>query len=109
VGKKLWSLTSGTRPGITGPESLGLRTKGHQVLCVTHLPQLAGYGDVHFRVDKGVVGQRTLTMVQQLDADERIEELAGMLGTVTKVTRRSAQELLERVSKAKGKREAAVY
>lgn len=95
VGKKLWSLTAGTGP----------RGIGHQVLCVTHLPQLASYGDVHFKVDKGVVGERTLTRVQQLTEEERVEELASMLGTATRATRRSAQELLERVSKVKGNRE----
>ncbi len=94
VGQKLWSLTAGTGTGGAG----------HQVLCVTHLPQLAGYGDVHFRVDKGVSGQRTVTTVQQLTAEDRVEELAGMLGTVTNLTRRSAQELLEGVGKVKGNR-----
>jgi DNA repair protein RecN (Recombination protein N) len=92
VGQKLWSLTAETCPGGAG----------HQVLCVTHLPQLAGYSDVHFRVDKGVVGERTVTTVQQLTEEERVEELASMLGAATKVTRRSAQELLERVGKVKG-------
>ncbi len=91
VGKKLWSLTAGTGPGDAG----------HQVLCVTHLPQLAGYGDVHLRVDKRVVGERTVTAVQPLAGEERVEELASMLGTVTQVTRRSAQELLERAKKSK--------
>ncbi|MGA9348962.1 MAG: DNA repair protein RecN [Anaerolineae bacterium] len=94
VGQKLWSLTAGAGPGGVG----------HQVLCVTHLPQLAGYGDVHFRVDKGIFGERTLTTVEQLTEEERVEELASMLGAATKVTRRSAQELLERVSKVKGNR-----
>jgi DNA repair protein RecN (Recombination protein N) len=94
VGQKLWSLTAGAGPG----------SAGHQVLCVTHLPQLAGYGDAHFKVDKSVVGERTLTMVQQLTEEERVEELASMLGTATRATRRSAQELLERVGKAKGNR-----
>ncbi len=93
VGKKLWSLTAGASPGVAG----------HQVLCVTHLPQLAGYSDVHFRVDKEVSGERTLTTVQQLTEEERVEELASMLGTVTRVTRRSAQELLERVRSIKEK------
>jgi DNA repair protein RecN (Recombination protein N) len=94
VGQKLWSLTAGT----------GHDGAGHQVLCVTHLPQLAGYGDVHFRVDKGISGERTVTTVQQLTEEERVEELASMLGTATKLTRRSAQELLERVSEVKGER-----
>ena len=91
VGQKLWSLTAGTDAG----------SAGHQVLCVTHLPQLAGYGDVHFKVDKRVVGERTLTTVQQLTEEERVEELASMLGTATRATRRSAQELLEKVKKVK--------
>ena len=91
VGRRLWSLTVGAGPGGSG----------HQVLCVTHLPQLAGYGDVHFKVDKRVVGERTLTMVQQLTDEERVEELASMLGTATRATRRSAQELLERVGRVK--------
>ena len=91
VGQKLWSLTAGTDAG----------SAGHQVLCVTHLPQLAGYGDVHFKVDKRVVGERTVTTVQQLTEEERVEELASMLGTATRATRRSAQELLEKVKKVK--------
>lgn len=94
VGQKLWSLTAATSPSGTG----------HQVLCVTHLPQLAGFGDAHFKVDKRVVGERTVTTVQQLTEEERVEELASMLGTATTVTRRSAQELLEQVSKVKGNR-----
>ena len=97
VGQKLWSLAAETGPGVAG----------HQVLCVTHLPQLAGYGDVHFRVDKGISGERTVTTVQQLAGVERVEELATMLGVATRVTRRSAQELLERVSKVKGNRPRA--
>ena len=91
VGKKLWSLTIEISPGGAG----------HQVLCVTHLPQLASYGDAHFKVDKRVSGERTLTTVQQLTEEERVEELASMLGTATRATRRSAQELLERVKRAK--------
>ena len=91
VGKKLWGLTVGACPGGAG----------HQVLCITHLPQLAGYSDVHLRVNKGVSGERTITAVRQLTEEERVEELASMLGTVTRVTRRSAQELLEQVGKAK--------
>ncbi len=84
VGHKLWSLS---------PK--------HQVLCVTHLPQLAGYGDAHYRVEKKVVGGRTVTCVQELDVDGRLEELAQMLGTATEITRQSAQEILEKVKKAK--------
>jgi DNA repair protein RecN (Recombination protein N) len=84
VGYKLWSLS---------PK--------HQVLCITHLPQLAGYGDIHYKIDKKVVGERTVTSVQELEMDGRLEELAKMLGIDTEVTRQSAQEILEEVKKAK--------
>ena len=87
VGHKLWSLT---------PE--------HQVLCVTHLPQLAAYGDVHFRVAKSVVGQRTVTRVKMLDDEERIGELAAMLGADRPETRRSAEAMLTEVTRKKGER-----
>jgi DNA repair protein RecN (Recombination protein N) len=85
VGYKLWSLS---------PK--------HQVLCVTHLPQLAGHGDTHYKVDKKVVGEHTVVSVQELDMGGRLEELAQMLGTATEVTRQSAQEILEKVKKNQG-------
>jgi DNA repair protein RecN (Recombination protein N) len=68
---------------------------------VTHLPQLAGYGDLHLQVTKGVVGDRTVTEVRSLDADGREREIAGMLGTVTVQTRASAREMLEASEKHK--------
>lgn len=92
VGRKLWSLTPGR-------EADGI---GHQVLCVTHLPQLAGYSDLHFKVSKGVMGGRTLTSVQRLAEEERLTELAQMLGGATEVTRQSAEEMLEEVKRVKG-------
>lgn len=84
VGQKLWGLTVGD----------GGKARDHQVLCVTHLPQLACYGDVHFHVRKGVVGERTVTSVDLVDGKEREVELAGMLGTLTEQTRASAREML---------------
>ncbi len=78
VGEKLW--------GLTGE---------HQVLVVTHLAQLAGYADRHYRVAKLVDEGRTHTQViPLLDEGERIEELAAMLGTQGKAGRQSALELL---------------
>jgi DNA repair protein RecN (Recombination protein N) len=82
VGRKLWGLT----------QADGLQ---HQVLCVTHLPQIAGYADAHLQVEKGINEQRTTTRVRVLNADDRVEELAAMLGTPSDGTRRSAQEILE--------------
>jgi DNA repair protein RecN (Recombination protein N) len=82
VGRKLWGLT----------QADGLR---HQVLCVTHLPQIAGYADSHFHVEKGISEQRTTTRVRTLSGADRVEELAVMFGTPSEGTRRSAQEILE--------------
>jgi len=82
VGHKLWGLT----------QADGLQ---HQVLCVTHLPQIAGYADTHFHVEKDVSEQRTATHIRVLSDADRVEELAVMLGTPSDGTRRSAQEILE--------------
>ncbi len=68
----------------------------HQVLCVTHLPQIAVYADAHFHVQKNVVRGRTQSQVRPLDADARVDEIARMLGgiKVTRTTRAAAAELL---------------
>jgi DNA repair protein RecN (Recombination protein N) len=78
VGRKLWELA-----------------RQHQVLCVTHLPQLAAFGEQHFRVQKLIQAGRTLTQVEALAGEPRMLELAQMMGEVSEGTRRSAQELLE--------------
>jgi DNA repair protein RecN (Recombination protein N) len=67
-----------------------------QVLCVTHLPQIAAMADTHFSVEKGERDGRTYTKVERLDAHGRQEELARLIGgaTVTDALRNSAQELL---------------
>jgi DNA repair protein RecN (Recombination protein N) len=74
---------------------------GHQVLCVTHLPQIAGYGDAHYHVTKHVVGGRTQTEVQILADDDRVEELAQMLGALSQSTRQSAREILNEAAEMK--------
>jgi DNA repair protein RecN (Recombination protein N) len=88
VGRKLWGLTQ-----VDG--------LGHQVLCVTHLPQIAGYADNHFHVEKGVSRKRTTTRVRVLEKTDRVEELAVMLGIPSDGTRRSAQEILEEAAKVR--------
>ena len=90
VGRKLWNLTP-----------------PHQVLCVTHLPQLAGFGDLHLRVEKRSQGERTVTEVRALSAKERVAELAAMLGTLSERTKESAEEILELVAKEKATRASA--
>jgi DNA repair protein RecN (Recombination protein N) len=89
--------------GIGGrvAEAVGKRLRDisarHQVLCVTHLPQIAAFARHHFSVRKEVVGQRTETFVVPLKEAERIQELSRMLGgkTITETTRRYALEMLE--------------
>src|SRR5262249_1960102 len=80
VGEKLWQL------GQT-----------HQVLCVTHLPQIAALGDRHYRVAKVVAESRTPPHVEELPAAERVVELSSMLGGASTATARAnASELLAR-------------
>jgi len=78
VGQKLWNLS-----------------RSHQVFCVTHLPQLAVFGDEHYQVQKLIQGNRTLTRVERLDGEPRLLELSQMLGEVGEGTLRSAHELLQ--------------
>lgn len=68
-----------------------------QVLCITHLPQVAAVAQHHFLIKKGVHDNRTTTRVTALSADQRVDELARMLSgeKVTQLTREHAQELLE--------------
>ena len=83
VGRSLWALA-----------------RRHQVICVTHLPQIAAHADAHFQIVKRERDGRTVTSVQRLDRDGRIVELAQMLGggTAAKAqaaTEASARELLD--------------
>ncbi len=89
--------------GIGGgvAEVLGLKlaalAKHHQVLCITHLPQIAKFGDSHFRIDKQVADGRTHTTIKPLYDQERIHEIARMLGgvTITSTTLDHAREMLQ--------------
>ncbi len=80
VGQKLWSLS-----------------RQHQVMCITHLPQLAVYGQQHYRVEKAIDSGRTITRVHQIDGDKRILELAQMLGEISEGMIQSAREMMESV------------
>jgi DNA repair protein RecN (Recombination protein N) len=89
VGHKLWNLS-----------------RSHQVFCVTHLPQLAVFGDQHYQVQKLVDKGRTLTRVENLDGESRLLELSQMLGEVGEGTLRSAHELLQTARQTiKGKKQ----
>ena len=88
--------------GVGGPtaEALGLKLKhvsrSRQVLCITHLPQVAGIGDQHLFVSKQIKGERTRSVIKPLNKEQRIEEISRMLGgkRITDRTRANAEELL---------------
>jgi DNA repair protein RecN (Recombination protein N) len=84
VGRKLWGLTG-----------------SHQVLCITHLPQLAAYGDQHLKVEKQIKAGRTITVVRALEQSERFAELALMLGDVTAANLESATDLMRQAAEVK--------
>lgn len=84
----------GGRVGAVVGEKLWQLGRRHQVLCVTHLPQLAAFGDQHYRVRKLVQSGRTLTQVDRLSDSPRLDELAQMLGALSAANRVAAQETL---------------
>ena len=78
LGQKLWALS-----------------QSHQVVCVTHLPQIAVYADHHAKVTKLASHDRTVTSVEVLDGEARVTELSQMLGSNSGATRTSALEMLQ--------------
>ena len=72
-------------------------SQNHQIICITHLPQIAAFGDHHFRIQKTNDETSTYTSVAALDEEETVAELARLLGgeTITQTTLASARELLE--------------
>ncbi len=69
----------------------------HQIICITHLPQIAKFGDNHFRITKNVSHGRTITSINPLNEKDRIKEIARMLGgmEITKTTLDHAREMLQ--------------
>lgn len=88
VGQKLWRLAG---------------AGGHQVIVVTHLPQLAGYGDSHYHVSKVTAEGRTTTTVELLDGAGRVRELGEMLGTQGAISRDGAESILQQAESTKAK------
>ncbi len=90
VGERLWNLG-----------------RSHQVLCVTHLPQIAALGDCHFSVAKNVIGDRTRTTVAALSTEQRVDELVQLLGGArTRAAQANAGDLLQRATAWKQKHES---
>ena len=91
----------GGRVGVVVGEKLWQLARRHEVLCVTHLPQLAAFGDQHYSVRKQVQAGRTTTQVFRLDDSARLEELASMLGSLTEANRTAARENSRRGAQAR--------
>ena len=79
-------------------QKLAALSRHHQVLCITHLPQIAKFGDHHFAIAKSVHEGRTRTTIHPLDDGARVQELARMLGGVelTQATLDHAREMFEK-------------
>ena len=90
--------------GIGGgtAEAVGRKIKkvsgNTDVICITHLPQIAALGDSHYKVKKTVKDGRTFTTIDELDKEMRLEEISRMLGglTITEKTREHAREMLSK-------------
>ncbi len=92
----------GGRVGTIVGQKLRQLSRRHQVLCITHLPQLAAFGEQHYHVQKFIQDGRTITQVRRLEGLERQAELALMLGSVSEGTMQSASELLQAAQKQSG-------
>lgn len=84
-------------------EKLGALSRAHQVLCITHLPQIAAMADTHFRIEKQTDGSSTTTAIEKLDGQGIMEELARLLGSdaISEAALVNAKELKEQASKIK--------
>ena len=78
-------------------QKLAQIARHHQIICITHLPQIAKFGSQHYNISKAVTGGRTRTVIKELDEAGRIEEIARMLGGVeiTPVTLNHAREMIK--------------
>ncbi len=91
VGEKLWSLTD-----------------NHQVICITHLPQIAAFADTHYKITKQVRDERTATHVDALNEAEQVQEIAAMLGGVlTPAQLENARDILRHTGHVKALRDGA--
>ena len=86
-------------------EKMAVLSQRYQVICVTHLPQIASMADTHFLIIKQIKNNQTFTKIETLSKDDRIKELARMLGgaSLTELTINHAEEFLEMASNIKNK------
>jgi DNA repair protein RecN (Recombination protein N) len=87
--------SSGVTASVVG-EKLKRMSATRQIVCITHLPQIAGFADHHYLIEKTSDENSTRATVRELDGDEKITAIARLIGgkTVTPATLKSAQELM---------------
>ena len=92
-GKTAWKVS----------EKMGILGREHQLICITHLPQIAAMADTHFCIEKQVEDQRSVTNIRKLTEKESVEELARMLGgaSITENVRNNAREMKDLARKSK--------
>ncbi len=94
---------SGRTAQIVGEKILQI-SKKHQVICITHLPQIAAMADTHFLIDKNLSqDKKTLTSIKKLKEEERVNEICRLIGgvCVTETTKKHAQEMIDLSQKQK--------
>ena len=76
-------------------EKMSVIGRHHQLICITHLPQIAAMADTHYVIEKNVENNKTITSIKQLSKDEEISEIARLLGgaEITEATITSAKEM----------------
>ncbi len=94
-GKTAWKVS----------EKLGSLSRDHQVICITHLAQIAAMADAHFMIEKSVVNERTVTKIREIREEESLEELARLLGSgeLTEAVLSNAREMQDTARKTKSK------
>ena len=92
-GKTAWKLS----------EKLGRISRNHQVICITHLPQIAAMADTHFMIAKQVIDNTTVTDIHEMSESQAVDELARMLGSdeLTDTVRENARELMRNAKEKK--------
>ncbi len=97
----------GGQTGYVVGKKLAQLGKEHQVVAITHLPQIAAFGDTQIAIAKREDAGRTTTVVRRLRPEERVDEIARMIGGgLTKAARQAAQDLLQRARGARAGRES---
>ena len=86
-GKTAWKVS----------EKLGILGRNHQIICITHLPQIAAMADAHFLIRKGTKDERTVTTIRRISKEDELRELARMLGgaEITEAALENAKEMKE--------------